>query len=323
LTPIVSTILLSWYNTYMAKTPVSNRLSKLNPTAVVVISVLIILIFGWIWWAKVYNSPRNVFNAMLENSLSTAGVTRHLSQSDGASKQDEYTQLNFGADKYVRIVSITNQQDQTGQPSHVETESLGTPDADYARYTKIQTGTTAAGKTPDYSKTLGIWGKSAHTDQSSQSGYFNQSILGLVPMGNLGWRQREDVLNQMFKSGVYTPDYKKVTSKKLNGRSVYVYEVNIKPQAYVQMLQSYVKAMGLTKIEGLDPSAYNNEQPITLQFAVDKTSRQLSQISFSNASQQGQRNENYSGYGIDKPLNEPKQTISFSELQSRIQAAAQ
>ena len=38
--------------------------------------LILFVVFGGLWWTKIYNNPRRVFEGMLNNNLSTLSVTR-------------------------------------------------------------------------------------------------------------------------------------------------------------------------------------------------------------------------------------------------------
>ncbi|MDB5163476.1 MAG: hypothetical protein JWS12_93, partial [Candidatus Saccharibacteria bacterium] len=131
---------------------------------------------------------------------------------------------------------------------------------------------------------------------------------------------RARLLQEIATKQVYAPDYSKVKRSYEHGRRLYTYNVSIKPDAYVSMLQTYTKDIGLTSVAGLDPAAYANSAAITLQLSVDVFSRQLVRISYPNQSAQSERVEEYSGYGGSYRIALPTKTISLSELQNRVQA---
>lgn len=237
--------------------------------------------------------------------------------------QDQYTQLSFGSDYFAHILNTTSQKDPSGQDNRVTTESIGTPKADYARYVTIQTSQkNEAGKIPNYASVQNVWGKGgeAVANQPAAARYFQQAVFGIVPMGNLNSGDRGKLLKQIQDTTVYTVDYSKVQKQSLNGRRVYVYTVSIKPQAYVRMLLSYAQMVGIKNVDGLDPASYSDATPITLSFSVGITSHQLARISYPNQEAGSVRQEDYDGYGGSFRLQLPTRTISFDELQAKVQA---
>lgn len=310
------------FNTCMVKrSPVSKTSLGWMGRLLIAAGVILLVISGWFWWSKVFNSPANVFNGMLARSLSTTSVTRHVVQNGSGSGQEEVTQLNFGAQNFAHTETTVTQKDQTGQASTVVTESIGTPKADYARYVSIKTAQkSSSGKPLDYSQVVSVWGKSDSSSASSTGGYFNQAILGIIPFGNLEPRERHALLNEIRQNNVYVTDYSKVQTKKVNERKVYVYTVSVNPQAYVRMLQDYAKDIGQGTVAGLDASSYAGAKAVSLQLTVDTISRQLVSIGYPGQAQANSRTEQYTGYGGLYHIELPVKTVSFSELQSRVQS---
>lgn len=299
------------------------RRNRRSRRLITIAIVIVVVVLGWTWWTKVFNSPSNVFNEMLERSLSSSSVVRHVRQAGENGQQDEYTQLIFGAQNLVHVKSTTSQLNQAGQTTKVVTESIGTPTDDYARYVSITSNQPAInGKKPDYSSIENVWGKAESVPGQTKGQYFNQAVFGIMPFGNLGPRERETLLNQIRKTGVYTTNYGQAKKQKDHGRSQYVYDVKIKPQAYVSMLQTFSKLTGMGDASGLDPAGYADAQAITLQFTVDVLSRQLVRITYPGETA-NQHLEEYSGYGGLYNVQIPSKTISFTELQNRTQQLLQ
>ncbi|MBA3758759.1 hypothetical protein H0X10_03955, partial [Candidatus Saccharibacteria bacterium] len=102
-------------------------------------ALLILLIFAGltVWYRNIYSDPRNVFQAMLENSLRTGSVTKEIVQADESQTLDQRVRLLTGDNHTVQ--GVTNLS-QTGLASaKVVTESLGTPTSDFVRYKSIET----------------------------------------------------------------------------------------------------------------------------------------------------------------------------------------
>lgn len=306
----------------MPKTPKSRqKLTRMQTNALVITAGIIILaIGGWLWWQNIYSTPQRVFWATINNNLATTGITKHVPPSgqDSGTTTDQYTRLSFGAQNMVRSVNILTQDNGTSK-STVKTETIGTPDSDFARYLSIQTDQkNAEGKPLDFTKIQGIWGKSADAalGQSASASYFRQAVLGLVPFAYLDSATRSEVLTYMQTNSVYKIDFSKTQKTNQNGKSVYIYTVNIMPKAYASFLVELNKKLGLGTLDGIDPSSYDSTPPIKTQFTIDKNARQLASVKYSSNSQE----EDYSGYGLNTPFALPTQTIPITELQNRIQS---
>lgn len=305
----------------MPKISKTGKLTRRQTNAVVIVAGIVILaIGGWLWWQNIYSTPERVFWGTISNNLVTTGVTKHIlpsSQGSGTTV-DQYTRLSFGAQNMVRSQSILTQVGDTSK-STVVTETAGTVDNDYARYLSIKTDQKGAnGKPLDFTKIQGIWGKSADATagQPSSASYFREAILGLVPFAHFDATTRSQVIGYMHTNDVYNVDFSKTQKTKQNGKSAYVYTVNIMPKAYAALLVDLNKRLGLGPLNGLDPSSYEGAAPIKTEFTIDKNARQLISVKYLSNNQE----EDYSGYGLSVPFTLPTQTVPISELQNRIQS---
>lgn len=276
----------------------------------------------WLWWDRVYTSPQQVFKGMLGNSLSMSSVTRRVQQDNVfQGRQDEIAQLVFGPQNAVHVKSMVVQSDTNGEENRVVTESIGTLNDDFARYLSIKTSQKGeSGKDLDFSKIQNVWAKSdqPQSGQFTNARYFRQSLQGIVLFGNLPPAERAKLVERIMREEIYKTDFNKAELKFENGRQRYIYEVVIQPDKYVGLLNAYNEAVGLGGESNVDPEAYKNTPPVSLKLTVDVLSRQLVQITYANDEQTGRR-ETYSGHNGRYPVELPGQTISFSELQKRVE----
>ncbi len=314
--PLCSTNLLRYLGFYffidtirrMAKRASKNRIVL----PVVVTAFVILAMSGWLWWHQVYMNSTNVFWGMMSNNLATASITKHTQQETQGQSVDQYVQIQFGPQKAAHG-TVTFEQNG----SKVKSETIGTPKVDYNRYISINTNQkTASGKPIDTSSVLGVWSKSDSSNDSSLSNsqFFRQSILGIVPFANLNASARSKLISLMKSKNVYDISSGSIKSATENGRSVYVYDVSITPSAYVEAISQLAKELGLGDI-GLDPSQYQGAPAFKTQFTVDKKSRELIKISYLNSGQ----TETFSSYGLEQPITEPKNAIPLTSLQERLQ----
>lgn len=271
------------------------------------------------WWHYVRSNPERTFFAAIENSLRTQGVTRQVEQASSGQKLDQRVQLSVGQQHVAHGQTVIEQQGEVN--ATIKTEAISTPQEDYVRYTTIDTTQKSKdGKDLDFSKLVNLWGKAVPDPQGqtqSQVGeLYNESVLGVVPVGNLRPRDRADIMKLVRENNVYKVDPKSVKRKLEKNRPVYTYDVTVMPEAYIGMLKKYGKAAGLKQLEAVDPASYKDTEPLTFQVSVDVWSRQLASIVFGG----GERTEHMSGYGVARHVDFPKETIPLSELQSRLQA---
>ncbi len=274
--------------------------------------VLVVAVLGW--WHFVYNSPSSVFDRMLSNMLSTSSVTKESSQVGGGQAIEQNTQILTSPYHQARTLNTLTQTGLTN--STVTTESIGGPSGDYVRYVDIKTNQlNPNGKPFDFSQLLGVWSKTPGSDQNTASQLYSQLILGVVPIGNLSAENRDHLLNEIKTKGVYDINYSTVKQSRQNGRLIYTYTVKVKPMAYVAMLKDFAKMVGLTQLEQVDPSLYQNSSPFEVNLEVDAWSGQLTRVTYSDNG----RTENYQDYGAHVTISQPDVSIGVNELQSRLQ----
>ncbi len=286
-------------------------------------SILALIIFicsgyAW-WWHSVRSNPERVFNAMLENNLKTTGVTDRLVASNGQQGLDQTIRLMTSPRHLAHAHTILSQSGSNA--ASVKTETIGTPTADYVRYLAVDTGASGGtGNKFDFSKVENLWGKAAvaeGTEQTETTGeLYNQTVLAVVPIGNLPLKTRRALLDQIKSENVYTVDYSKVERTIRNGRPEYSYPVSIKADSYVGVLKSFARSLGLTNLERVDPSEYAGGEPIQITLGVDVWSQRLTRIEYDG----GSRTETLSGFGGQINTVLPKETIPIEELQMRVQS---
>jgi len=266
------------------------------------------------WYSAIYSDPRRVFNAMIENSLTTTAVTKQIRQGDDSQSLNQTTHLQVGDEHIVRGVTFLSQKGLAS--AEVVTESIGTPTTDYVRYKSIETDQKGAeGNELDFSEVIGVWGESPGAGQTTGELY-NETTLGVIPFGNVhNSEQRDRLMRVVSDRDVYKVEYANVVKTSQNGRPVYEYTVKVLPEDYVTYLKAYASAVGLTHLQNVNPQQYANAEPIEFKVQVDVLTRRLAGITYNNG-----RQEQYISYGGYVPVNKPAQTISVDELQDRIQS---
>jgi hypothetical protein len=278
----------------------------------VAVVLLALLAGSVVWYKNIYSDPRRVFDAMLENSLRTASVTKQVIQSEDSQSLDQRLRLQNGENHTVQGVTDLR---QTGLASaEVVTESIGTPTADFVRYRSIHTDQKSEdGGELDFSKVLNVWGRTEAAQETSGELY-NETVLGVIPIGNLPTAERKKLLDLARELEVYKVEYARVQRTVTNGRPTYEYTVKVLPEAYVTFLKAYADAVGLTHLRNVRAADYENATPLEFKVSVDVYSRRLSSISYASG-----RSENYLNYGQRVDVDIPKDSVTVEELQTLIQ----
>ena len=303
------------YNICMAKTSPKSDSNQLpfivthKALSITVVAAIIFAVSGVAWWKNVYNAPHRVFQGMLQANLTTKGVTRSTISEDTSSTIQKTEQLSFVPSMASRTVAVIKQGADDNK-THVISETIGTRDADYSRYVKIETNQQGAeGKPLDYSSVLDTWGKS----EAPQA--YSQSVLGLIPFAPLQPNDLTEVLKAFEDKKAYDVDYSKVEPKRLNGKSALVFTVKINTGAYVEVLKMIAQKTGFNDFGGLNPEDYQDNAPITVMLTIDKMSRQLLEADYVDSGQK----ETYSSYGLVTPITIPEKTEPIEALQQKIQ----
>jgi hypothetical protein len=205
----------------------------------------------------------------------------------------------------------------------VNTETIGTPQNDYVRYTTIDvTGKNA--KKLDTSKVLNKWSKTAALNTGSANAavpFFAQVMLGfeggnLVPVANLPSASRAQLLQRLHRDVIFQTSFSNVKRQKVAGRAVYTYEVSVQPVAYAAFQKAFAQAIGMKTLDDVDPNAYQNQTAIKVELSVDARSHQLVSVNYPAS----KHVETYSSYGVPTEVALPGKTISSSQLQGLLSA---
>lgn len=269
---------------------------------------------GWLAWSKIVINPDRVFSDALNNSLRTPSVTRQVIQNQGTSGVEQVSHISFRQPTpNANTKTVIYQTTATNTTASVETETIGTNDSDYVRYTEIKEagGDDGTGGLGDL---IGTWAERNDSDSPAPGGnltFFNEGLFSIIPFGNLDKQSRSSLINLINKKNIY--QYTSAERKFENGRLVYTYSLNINPSDLVEVLRSYMELTGNGEPDQLDPAEYENAPPIQIQVTVDVLSRQVSAINYPQ-----NRTENYSGYGLYRPVEIPSETIPIEDLQNRV-----
>jgi hypothetical protein len=289
---------------------------------VYVIGVFILLASACLWWTKIHMGPERVFWGMLENSLSTRGVTVEISQETEQNKLKQLIQTEHGTKNQAHSLSMLTQG-----KTEVKTEIIGTRDTDYTRYLSIKTDQkNAKGEPLDVSRIVKVWSRSDDTAQSETqaSGHqlFAQAVLGIglpigtipVPIGEVAPKHRENILRQIRDNKLYDISFADVKKERKDGRLLYTYDAEIQTILYVSLMKDFAKTMDLHELDQVDPNTYKTAQPLSVKLIVDARSRQLVGVT----NKQEGFVQAYRGYGLPVKAALPKDAISTAELRQRL-----
>lgn len=297
-----------------------NSLGKVMQKNLVVLFAALGLIFfsaaAWGWWSNIYTSPERVFMAMLENNLRTTGVSRQVEETSASQSFDQTFRLVTGAEGVVHDQTVLEQK---GEGSvRVVTETIGTAEADYIRYTGVDADLQRDdGSDIDFSDILNIWGEK-EPELYNQAALnilpFSGNLSGVVPFANLSQSNRSQLMDIIRGHEVYEVQYGGVERVRENGRQAYRYQVSVNPEAYMTMLKQFGETANIPQLAQIDPANYRDTSPIELFATVDLLSRRLIKA------QDEQGELRFGSYGIRRIPAVPRETIPVQELQLLIQS---
>lgn len=280
-------------------------------TAAMVGSVLVVFLI-WLWWVQVYTNPKNVFNGMLNGSLSIYGVTKTVEQKTAGASLKEVSQAQFGGQNIVETKSVVNQQINDGD-ANIVTRTIATPQENFVQYNKILMPKVKDKAPIDFTPILNKWGK--QSNEEGGGGVFSSAVFGIILFGNLPKEKREEILELTQKNKVYSIDYDKVQSKNIDGKSAYVYPVEVNLEGYVKVLIKYDEMLGLGTSKQVDPKMYKEQPPIKVSLSIAKNSRELLEVKI----EENKQSELFSGYGIRKSIDPPSNSVPRQQLELEMQ----
>ena len=286
---------------------------KYKTASIIIGAIVLVIISSSIWVRQVYYSPERIFNAMLENNLSTSGVTRTRLQESQGGKKEDIEQVSFVPEAAVRSLQTIDQKTPEGR-NKVVTESIGTISNDYSQFLKIDVSQNGIdGKKLNYASVEKQWGKSDPDVQPAQ--IYRSVVLSPIPFANLDQTARTKIISLLKESKAYDVQYSRVKSVKIDNVDALAFPVKINSEKYVGMLKELAKYIGLKNTDDLNPADFKGQPPIEVTITVGKLSRQVIEVTYG-----GGQKETYSAYGLSKPIQLPSSTISLSDLQQKAES---
>ncbi len=284
--------------------------TKFLITAPIVVGLGLYLLGSYVWYNQVFVDEDQVFYGMVEKGLETDSIARSVIQTEGARNVKQTFFVRFSPETAVQSKSTIDQIDANREKSSITTETLGTNDVDYVRYSSISLPPSQAGG-QNFDEVIGKWATRSG-DEGGDPQLLNEAIFTFIPMGNFSEENRENLMRMIRDRGVYTISQPDLTYQNL--RPVMTMDISIKPQALVEVLREYAEVSGVGNKDLLDPAQYEKSANIGIRVKIDVISRHLMEIEFPGQS----RKEVFSAYGLTRSIEEPTDVISLTELQSRI-----
>ncbi len=277
---------------------------------IVTVAALVVIGTYGAWQYHNTSNVDRVFWGMVDNNMQTSAYVRHTQQKSGGQSVDQiFATATSPQHKLFSDTIFT----QTGVDSATAvTENIGTPTADYVRYTSIETA-----KNLDFKDVLGIWGITGPQEPGRTTGQlYNQAVLGIIPTGNVSAEKRREIVKIMHEKNAYTYTITETKRSLFFGRPTYTMRVIVNPVGYITALKQFASVVGLNHLDGINPEEYAEAQKLSFEVTVDGWTHQMT------ANTQGDgRSEAINGRNIKKKLPEtPTDTIPVDELQQKLQS---
>lgn len=288
-------------------------------TRLSVLAVLVGFVGAYLWYSQLYMTDERRFWMAIENSLSTPSVTRTLT-SGGTGNQVIQDQQFFFTPQQVTRSHVSFMQKSATIDTAVETEGLSFVGEQYSRYTAFRTNQERDdGSVPTLDGILGKWEGSQADESDLEASKMNyvSELVSLAIFGNYDADFRRELIEGLRTSGAYEFTGDQVVENTVNDRLVRVMQVSVKLKAYAEQLQRAFVHAGYGEFAPLDPANYDEDATIRGLFTVDPRNNSLVGIQFGN------RQEEYSGYGITTAIERPKAEFSGGELETIVEEEIQ
>lgn len=280
-----------------------------------ILAVLVALVGGYLWYSRLYMTSERRFWLALDNSMSTASVTRTIKNGGTGNEVIQDQQFFFSPQQATRS-HVSFVQKTSTIDTAVETEGVSFVGAQYSRYTAFRTNQTKDdGTLPSLSSVIGKWeGTQVGPEEleNAKLNYLSENIT-LAIFGNYNSNFRNQILTELKNNGVYTIETSGIREDVIDGKNVLQYPLSMKLREYTTILQKAFIEAGYGEFPALDPSNYDADSKIVAEFTVDKKNNSLIGIKF------GSREEIYRGYGINIKVDAPKTDYSGGELEEIVQ----
>jgi hypothetical protein len=293
-------------------------IDKLNRPNVVklffILGLVAFVVAAVSWWQYSYSTPERVFNRMIGNSLSTKSVTKSSGVNAQAQSVEQTTVARIESEPQIHSRSTVS-QGQGEQANVVSRESLVTLTNNYIKLNSIKTSQrNTDGQEFDFSSVLNIWGSAPATENdNSLAQLYSQNVA--VPFADLTHQDRQEIEELIKSTGVYEVDFGQARRVKQDGRDMFIFNVSVKPDAFISMMKSIGHKVGLNGYDDVDPAAYSELPTVPFTFVVDIMSANLVSVDYGDG-----QVENYSSYGLRYKHPVPTDTVTMTELQQRLQA---
>lgn len=289
------------------------NLAKLTKYFLIIAAVLL-LVSAWLWYTRLYMTNERRFWSAIESSMSTPSVVRTLEQGGTGNKVVQQYRFHYAPQQVIENRVSFEQKSATVDTS-VVTEGIIFPDDQYLRYVSFENNSPSGESVSDIDELLGVWARQESVDvEDSRLNYLSEYVT-LVVFGNFPANVRNEIMQELQEKNVYSIDFENAIEDKVDGDSVLRYATIVDLQAFAETLNNAFIRAGYGEFPPLSPENYREGSTLNSSIVVRKRDNTIVEVNFGN------RQEQYSNYGVIKNIEAPEAPITIDELQSKVQAS--
>ncbi len=280
----------------------------------VLLAIPFALVGSYFWYTRLYMDTERRLWVAINNSMATTSVTRTLT-SGGTGNEVVQRQQFFFSPQVVSKSSVSFKQKTATIETNVETEGVSYLDRQYSRYTRFDTNQKKEdGSTPSLANLLGKWGSTVPSEEEKQTtkdGYVGE-LISLVIFGNLDANFRHELLSELKANNVYQVSEVEIYDDVIGEEKVTAIPMRVQLKGYATALQkAFVKA-GYGEFAPLNPDNYPDTAELKSTLFISKRDNTIRGVQY------GERQEYYSGYGVNIQVEEPTAEMSGTDLETKV-----
>lgn len=280
-----------------------------------IFAVLIGLTGFYLWYSRMYMTDERRFWLAIENSMATQSVTRTVESGASGNKVIQDQQFHFSPQKATKS-QVSFVQKSATVDTQVKTEGVTFPDSSYSRYTYfVSNQKKDDGNLINLERVIGKWEASVASEEeleSSKSNYTGEMVT-LAVFGNFSPDTRHSILSEFKNNDTYQITTDQITETEVNGRKAKAIPVSVGLRSFATQLQRAFIEAGYGEFAPLNPENYREDARLPASFVIDPRNNTIVGIQF------GDRQETYSGYGINKKVEVPQAEFGSGELEAIVQ----
>ena len=272
------------------------------------------IVFGIVLFALLTtNKPptsQEVLSEALSNQLNEQSIYRSKTVEEGKSKQVQVTEVSFeNPDSPVSRDYVKLQNNAGDSVNIVETEGVGSKEADYIRYINVQNQNSNNAT----QKILGRWAENKASEQ--QPAQFLENALFGSPLmsGGLTAQQADEIMNKLESSKavkIQTVD----TNYKEAGKKLYKYKLSLNLKEYIPIFQTYLQSIGMEE-SAAKLSAPSSDSFLPITVFVDPYTKKIVKVQNAQDSESAQDIYQRTSF-IVPPAKPTSIKLSLEELQN-------